>query len=158
MTRALLFRAGLVESPVPVIGRYASDHDPLAYVEAWEVSEALILRLKRVAENDGTRFGVIIVPDFYQVFPNLLAEQFGNFPDLLTHYDLDKPDRRLMAFLDSNQIPYLQLLPHFREYNVEEHETLYVSGDWHWSEQGNRFVADLISDWIVAENLHDSSP
>jgi hypothetical protein len=82
------------------------DPDPLPIVEeAWQVTEALILELEKETAANGAQLAVLIIPAAPQIVP----------PEGDADWYCDVPNDRLTAFLDEASIPYLDMLPGFRE-------------------------------------------
>jgi lysophospholipase L1-like esterase len=57
---------------------------------------------------------------------------------------VDQPQKRLIEFAESRNIPYLDLLPGF----IETNETYHFENDIHLTEKGHEFVAEQILNWI----------
>ena len=67
--------------------------------------------------------------------------------------DIDYPNRRLAAYLQSQNIPTIDLQRPMLEYMAETGAPLYLPIDRHWTVGGNRLVAELIFTWLVDNNL-----
>ena len=62
-------------------------------------------------------------------------------------WDLDGPNRRLAAFCQANDIPFLNLEPEFRE-QTEKGQRLHWKFDGHWNAAGNDLAGRLIAEFI----------
>jgi hypothetical protein len=91
----------------------------------------------------GAHLVVMVIPDEYQVHPEVAvlaarAEGLG-----LDAYDLESPQRNLMRALEAEGIDALDLLPAFRERGRTER--LYVPRDTHWNRAGHRLAAEELA-------------
>lgn len=104
------------------------DPDPLPIVEdAWAVTEALILQLdKEVAANDA-QLAVLLIPAAPQIIP----------PEAGESWYCDLPNEQLTAFLADAGIPYLDMLPDFREEVLAGHGPYYFERDFHMNSLGH---------------------
>ena len=92
----------------------------------------LLLRgMRRLAEDNGAQFVVLLFPGRDQVYPGAY--------DALSDLDLEKPQRELRAFLDREEIDYLDLLPALRA--TSETPNLFFVDDDHWDVAGHGVVA-----------------
>jgi hypothetical protein len=64
-----------------------------------------------------------------------------------TSLDLERPSKRLSAFLTANDVPFVNLLPVFRSV-APDSPPLYVKHDAHWTFEGHRLATK-----VLAENL-----
>ena len=70
------------------------------------------------------------------------------------NWDLDAPNRRITSFLAKENIPYLDLLPIFRENSTQSaFPALHFSHDQHWTVEGHRLAAESVHDFLVNEKL-----
>ena len=102
--------------------------------------------MREISEEVGDRLRVVIIPSEFQVndapFAALVQDEAERF-------DRDMPTRRLRAFLEAEEIPYLDLLEPLRE--AEAGGLTYWPRDTHWNERGNRVAADEITRWLEKE-------
>ena len=66
-------------------------------------------------------------------------------------WDLNKRDQSLSGFLNDAGIPFLQLLPHFRE--AARKSELYCVQEGHWNVDGHHLAGKVIHDWLVEKKL-----
>jgi len=96
----------------------------------------------QVARSRGVRLVVMVIPDEYQVHPDVAlqaARAEGRGPEA---YDLDRPQRELGRSLTDEGIEWVDLLPAFRERGA--HERLYAPRDTHWNRAGHRLAAEEV--------------
>ena len=110
-------------------------------------------RLARVAEiltafrdeveSTGAYFLVLVIPDEFQVDPELFAGVLTHLGKRREDYDLNLPQRRLAELFAARGIATLDVLPAFREHAAVER--LYRPRDSHWNAAGNRLAAELLA-------------
>lgn len=110
----------------------------------------LLERLARQVEASGARFVVVLIPDEGQVDRELarrIARRSG------FSLDLDRPQRRLVPWLEDRRIPHLDLLPLFRRRHEAGGPQLYRFQDTHWSVEGNRLAGETLAGFLLEEGL-----
>ena len=116
------------------------DPDPLPIIEnAWNVTEALILEMQKEVEANGAEFAVLVIP----AAPQLVPPQGDG-----EEWYCDVPNDRLTAFLDSAGIPYLDMLPQFREEALAGNGPYYFERDFHMNELGHDLASDLLYQFV----------
>lgn len=103
---------------------------------------SLLRQLSQEVGEAGARLVVLLIPDEFQVDPEVRAEAAAAAGRELEEYDLDRPQRELARFLAAHRIEYLDLLPHFRR--RARQEVLYLPRDSHWNRAGNRLAAERL--------------
>jgi len=68
-------------------------------------------------------------------------------------WDLNKPNRLLTDFFKSENIPYLDLLPLFRDYARINKVYFHYHYDNHWNVYGHHLAGELIYNWLVENEL-----
>ncbi len=106
---------------------------------------ATFRQLREIAAELGPHLRVVIIPDEYQVNPQLLPELLGS-AEAAAAYDADQPSRRLREFLEAEGIPYLDLLEPLRE--AEALARTYIPNNTHWNARGNRVAAEALARWL----------
>ncbi|MHC4941594.1 MAG: alginate O-acetyltransferase AlgX-related protein [Planctomycetota bacterium] len=101
-----------------------------------------ILEMKRLLEERDIKFLVGIYPDEFQIDPELRKKVLVQYEMKEENYDLELPQNRLREFLDTNQIPFEDLLPAFRALNKKQR--LYLPNNSHWNKDGNYLAAELL--------------
>ena len=72
---------------------------------------------------------------------------------ILTSVDIDRPNQRMAEFLTEQNIPFVDLTPHMIDYQGNHKTPLHFIGDSHWTVEGNRFVGESLSEWLVQSQL-----
>lgn len=129
---------------------FAKEYGP-EWKKAWNVTQVLISELKKEAEQRGTNMAVVSIPFREQVYEKLWKSKLSRPGMRGREWDLNKPDRLLARFLADAEIPFLQLLPHFKK--AADKSELYHSEDGHWNVDGHHLAGQLIHNWLVEEGL-----
>lgn len=116
---------------------YENRYDPEA-ADAVERVQLLLRGMKGLADQSGARFVVLLFPGRDQVYP----ERY----EALSGVDLDKPQRELRSFLESEEIEVLDLLPHLRA--ASDEPSLFFVNDDHWAVGGHAVVAEAIAEHL----------
>lgn len=124
-----------------------------AFEAAWALTEAIIARLQAEVDSRGARLAVVLIAAPEQVYPDQWARTVAANPALQgLELDLEAPNQRLTRFLDSQGIPYLDLLPVFRQAaGRPEAAPLHFQHDQHWTEAGHRLAAEAIAEFLLQE-------
>jgi hypothetical protein len=109
----------------PAADTAASEDDTFFWDSAgWELTRALILRLRDDAQAAGSRLVVLHFPSVGMVLSGIPL-----------------PDAEFDAFLTANGIPYVSLFPGYRTMDPEELQRHAIPGDGHWTPEGHRYAA-----------------
>ncbi len=122
--------------------------------ESWNAEPVfrVLDSIREVVERKGGRYVGVIHPDQLQVEVPLrrrLADAFSI--DIEAGYDLEAPQRAVLAYCASRQIPCLDLLPSFRARGAAG--GLYQLRDTHYNAEGNRLAASVIQAFLHQRNL-----
>jgi hypothetical protein len=123
--------------------------------EAWDMyrtMEALLLKISGLLEGHGTPYLFVLAPSRVQVDDVLWSSMLQEFGEDREHYDPSLPNDRLMAYGEDHGLPMLDLLPPLRS-EVKKGKTLYFPSEEHWTAEGNRVVADILSESSVMKAL-----
>jgi hypothetical protein len=110
--------------------------------------------LRSEVESDGHRFAVAILSTSEQVHPDLwrLAQQ--RFPALRKgQWDLEQPNRIFRAFLEEEQMAYVELVPPLRARAAAGGEHFHFPYDGHYTAAGHAAVAEVLSAFIESNGL-----
>ena len=115
------------------------DLEPPPIIEnAWAVTEALVLELQEEVEANGAQLAVLVIPAAPQVAPPA-----GN-----AEWYCNAPNDELTAFLDEVGIPYLDMLPSFREEALAGNGPYYFERDFHMNAMGHDLTSDLLYQFV----------
>lgn len=109
----------------------------------WAKVESILSDMSRLCHARQIKFGIFIIPDEFQVNPQVakMAADHGGFP--MSDLDLDLPQRKLMKFCRESGIPCLDLKPYF-----QGSTDLYLPQDTHFNEKGAHLAAEQIVHWL----------
>lgn len=116
---------------------YASQY-PDGWKEAWDITKALIIKLNDEVKRHRARLVVVLMPGQEQYYDEShMKRLFETYPAMKKQkWEMDKPDRILVSFLEEQKIDYVHLLPIFKthteksgfvphdHFNVEEHRLI----------------------------------
>ena len=112
---------------------------PPVAVEAKDVSLETLERMARILDDRGVGLALVALPTREQVYS---GEPYG------PGFDIDFPQAYLQLFAREQGIPYLDLLPIFREHVSRTNENIYVKGDTHLNNEGHALAGWHISEWF----------
>lgn len=122
-----------------------------AVIDAWRVTEALILELASEVRKDGADFWIVTLTTAEQVNPSL-AERAANARRIGVE-SFSYPDERIRAFAAAHQIPVITLAHPLAEYSAQHQVQLYggyndafPAGTGHWNEVGNEMAARIVAE------------
>lgn len=118
------------------------------FEELFAKTTPVLLHLASSVRRHGAELVVAMIPDEYQVDGSLLQRLLEDHGIPAEDIDLTYPQRRLATFLESEGIPYLDLLPELRRHAANER--LYWPTDTHWNPSGNRVAGDLLAEFLAA--------
>lgn len=117
---------------------------------AWQVTAALLGRLKNETKAAGSGLLVFYIPEKIEVHPEDWKKFIETYSLDVQYFDQDLPRRRLNAICDSLQIPLLDPTPAFTEMaRADTTARFYFEKDWHWNVAGNKLAGGLLSDWFI---------
>jgi hypothetical protein len=131
---------------------YLPDMSP-RWREAYQITKALILKLKSAVEKNGSKFVLVTLTNAEQVHPEQ-GEDFSKHYGL--EFDYDQPNRILGEFAKQEVITTLQLMPTFRKYHTETGQYLHGFGSGtigHWNERGHFLGAKEIHKFLTEKRL-----
>ncbi len=124
-------------------GVYAPEYAP-EWQQAWEVTRAILLQLRDETQASGARLMVMSATtgeELYEEWRHMLPEG----------WDLDKPNRILADLLPQNGIPFLSLLPAFRQDYQQTGRYLHFRVDGHWTIEGHALTAQTLYNYLAQQ-------
>ena len=110
-----------------------------SFDERYQRAVDLITEFHRQVTAAGSTFVLMVIPDEYQIDPELRAATLEYLEHTPDRYDWEKPQRFLSEWCAERGIHCLDLLPAFRAFDGEG--PLYRLRNTHWSEVGNQLAA-----------------
>jgi lysophospholipase L1-like esterase len=125
---------------------------------AYQITQATIAQLRREVEADGGQFAVALISPWPVIQLNTLspAEQdvFLRDNPAFAQAQIDRPNRRMVQILNNLHIPHIDLTQPLVNYSqTHQRIPLYITGEGHWTAEGNRVVADVLAEWIKTHLL-----
>jgi len=122
---------------------YLQRPDPL-WSDALKTELQIIERLSAMVKHNKSRFLLVSGANIEQVEPAIWNLTLRSQPVLREfNIDLELPEKTLKKMSDYHHIAYLSLLPAFRQ-AAAEGQSLFLRGDGHWNEQGQKKAAETI--------------
>jgi lysophospholipase L1-like esterase len=130
---------------------YQTDYTP-EWEEAWEVTEAILVEMQRLAESADAQLFVCYLPEQNQVSDSKW-NQMALYSGEASSYDRERPNHLLGELCARNGIPYLDLTPAFRQHIAAGKPYPYFPVNAHFNVEGNRLAAQLIYEYLLEEGL-----
>ena len=113
-----------------------------------------IQEMNELLKSRGAKFVVAIYPDEFQVNPIEFEALVEKFQLPKEDYDLNFAQDLLKSFLESKQIPYVDMLDRFR--TEEKQRELYLFRNTHWNKAGNELAAQILYEYLNRQS-YDSN-
>lgn len=113
---------------------------------AWDLTEALILEIKMVAEENNADFITMQIPSFVEFPEKRKNKKESNI------YNFKKPREIVSDFTKTNNIKYIDLFSVFIDNDVSFDDAHFVE-DHHFNERGHDIVSDVIVEYILENNM-----
>jgi hypothetical protein len=118
--------------------------------EAWALTYRTLEAIAQACEEREVPFAFFNAPSQIQFQVRYLEAVKDRYPDFDLNVDL--PEERLGSFAQENDIPFLNLLPAFREVEAESGGLNYRR-DSHWTAKGHRLAAETVAQQLIAEGM-----
>ena len=140
---------GTYDCPLPIYTPYLKADFPENKTgkKQWELTVNTFLDAKKLADKNGSKLIVIIIPDKIQACDSLrisMADQCANLKQFGDSkiYNFSSAGMKLTAFLEQNGIDVVNMLPYFQH---DKHpEQIYFPFDPHLSPYGHQFIANVV--------------
>lgn len=122
--------------------------------EAFALTEALVRELQREVAADGAGFAVVALTAPEQVYERRWQRTIAQTPAMQPlAWDLEQPNRVIRSICQAAGIPYLDLLPIFRQRAAADRRPLHLTHDGHWTPAGEALAGEAIYQFLTAERL-----
>jgi hypothetical protein len=124
-------------------GLYRPDIPP-AWREAWNITQKLILKIESETDIAKSEFLLISLTNRDSYIDGSFLDQLRKYAPI--NWDIDKPDKILADFCQTNAIPFLALTPLYRDHlkKVGQPIKFHYQGDGHWNTEGHKLAAEFI--------------
>ncbi len=120
---------------------------------AWQVTAALLDRLRRKAGEAGSSLAVFYIPEKIEVYPADWQEFLKTYTLEAGSFDPAVPRQRLQSICDSLQITLIDPTSVFMEKAKSDPAApLYFKQDWHWNEHGHRLAGEVMAEFFEKKN------
>jgi lysophospholipase L1-like esterase len=124
--------------------------------ESWHITEAMLIKLKEDTALAGSRLLVVLVPHEASIYPEMWETIKNNYGFSDEHWDVGQVSLELEDICKRNDIDFLDPTGLFRSKAKElQRDTirLYDPINEHWNNEGNKFVGELLADYIWAKYI-----
>lgn len=113
-----------------------------------------IIKIKQYTESIHANLLVLVIPAKEQVYDH----KWGKAYSQKYWYDRELPVKKVVQFLETNGIMYVNLLEYFKvevsmKSSPASSKTYYFDNDIHWTKEGDRLAAEIIAEYIRSHNL-----
>jgi len=117
---------------------------------AWQVEELALSRIHRMVSDTDGRLLVVYVASQLTMKRKSFDKYMASLDSKadLSALDWDRPPERLGKICSRLGIPYLNLMPLFREH--EQGQSLFLKNNGHWSAAGHDLAARAVADTITS--------
>jgi len=120
---------------------------------AWQVTAALLERLRRKTADAGSSLIVFYITEKTEVYEADWQEFMKTYSLEEGTFDPAAPRQRLRALCDSLQIPFIDPTSVFVENAAANPDASpYFKHDWHWNEHGHRLVGEVLAAFFEKKN------
>ncbi len=143
-----LSRSGL--APFPNQFRVWQKNETAQIRDAWELTEALLVKLKEEAGSSGSRFMIFYVPVAASVYPEAWQEKQNKYGLSDTEWDPLQDGRRLEAICRRHGIDFINPVERFRQEAARNPQKKYYSfKDEHWVRDGHQLAGEILFDYFT---------
>ncbi|MEM7306444.1 MAG: hypothetical protein AAF682_07235 [Planctomycetota bacterium] len=111
-----------------------------------EPAVEVLSALQAEVEAGGAELLVMVIPDEYQIDPELARSVAKRMKRPLSDFDLQRPQRELIRALEERGVRTLDLLPDLRE--ASQQEPVYALRNTHWNQVGSRVAAERLAEVV----------
>ena len=118
--------------------------------QAWEITEALLGRVRATADEAGAPLLVVLAPTEWQTYDDLWPKLVGTGSQAQRRFSPAAPNDRLAEVARRHGLHLLDLGPMFRAEANRGGPPVIFRKDGHWTEHGHAIAAQAIGTEIVA--------
>ncbi len=131
-----------------VVGIYAT-HPATEWEDAWALTRALVLRLRRDVDAAGATFAVVAIPSKEVVSPDAWRSLRALSPSGVDRaLDVERPGVVSGELFATARIPYLDLAPALQSHFSATGRSGYFVWDVHLTEEGHEVVAEALRPFV----------
>jgi hypothetical protein len=119
---------------------------------AWELTKALLSKMKSEANRVGSEFAVFYVPTSALIYDDAWEATQTLYGIGSKEWDLRQVEQDLARICREAGITFIPTTQSFREEAARlaaEGKDLYFKDEGHWNAEGHRFAAELLKNWLL---------
>ncbi len=122
--------------------------------DSFALTAALIRELQSTVASQGAAMAMVTMTAPEQVYPERWQRMVAQHPAMQAlSWDLEQPNRVAGQIAQQAGLPFLDLLPIFRQQVAVSRQPLHLSHDGHWTPAGERLTGEVIADFLVSQGL-----
>jgi hypothetical protein len=126
-----------------------SSHDRGTYKKNVDYIFQSLYQMQQLLTDRKIKFVVGIYPDEFQVSNAILLQIFESFGLEKSKYDVELMQHILKEYLESEHVPYIDVLDSFKAKGTKE--PLYLCRNTHWNRAGNELAASIIFQYLLPQ-------
>jgi hypothetical protein len=139
-----------IQAGVPVDYWVFATTPPPDWQDAWQRTEGILRALRDAVRADGAELVVMVVTSREQVYPADWDALQETYPAMrASRWDLDGPERRVLAWCEREQVDCVALSPAFRAAR-DSAPRLHWHFDGHWTAAGHALAAQTMTQALSA--------
>lgn len=119
----------------------------------WLMTERLLEKTNSVAAGIGAKMAIFMLPLFIQTSEEKLAQFLPAQGLTQEHINIYQPQQIMKQWGKEMRVPVIDLLPEFLEWTKKRGQTLFLESDGHWTTDGHRLAAIVVSRQLVEHRL-----
>jgi lysophospholipase L1-like esterase len=139
---------------IPVAYGVYSQPPTAEWQDSFALTSALIEELRLATEATGAPLAVVTMTAPEQVYPERWQRKMVQNPAMQAlSWDLEQPNRVAAQIAQQAGLPFLDLLPIFRQQALTSRQPLHLGHDGHWTPAGERLSGVTIADFLISQGL-----
>lgn len=123
------------------------------WTQAWDVTEALLARVKATADGAGVPILVVLSPSEWQTYDEMWPKLVGSGDQARRRFSPEAPNQRLAEIGARHDIQLLDLRPIFRAEVQAKAPDVIFRKDGHWTEHGHDVAAKAVAQAVQQRGL-----
>lgn len=127
--------------------------------ESWRITEMMLNQLKEETDSIGSRLLVFFIPHEASIYQEMWRKIKINYGLSDENWNIDQVGFELEAVCKRNDIDFINPTELFISQAKElekNRQFLYDPINTHWNIEGNKFVGELLADYIISKHLKNS--
>jgi hypothetical protein len=138
------------------VGTLFADRDDERTARGLELTRLLLERLRSVADADGSRVVLMLIPLGVQLSDTQFDAYGGGLRESGRRLEIGRPQRVMRQIGERAAIDVIDLLPAFTAWTASHRDGLYLARDGHWDRAGHHLAAQIAGAELA--RLHQARP